>query len=284
MYNDLEPPYGRRAVDFDRLAIIEHVVFTWLRKRRRRRIVSRPCPTEWIEILRQDVPGFARLTDGEQSRLYDSTRIIAREKNWEGCGGLKLTKEMKVSISGQAALLTLGFDDQYFDHVQSILVYPGSYVVKDVVTNRGGLVIEGDSYREGEAWYGGPVILSWRDVVAGARWREDGRNLVLHEFAHQLDMLNDRTANGIPPLSSQSEFNRWTTMFNAEYQRLVHDCHHRQSRLFHCYGATNHAEFFAVASECFFEQPLEMQQHSEDLYNAFRGFYGQDPAARQGNE
>jgi len=251
--------------------------FQWFRDRRRRRILEEPFPEEWLPILHRNVYHYARLPEEDQSRLRDTLRILVAEKNWEGCNGLVLTDEIKVTVAAEAALLLLGFENEYFDMVLSILVYPEAYVAHGHEFAAGGLVVEGDSDREGEAWYRGPVILSWPDVLAGARHLAGGNNLVLHEFAHQLDMQNGRLADGIPPMRSAEQYRHWTQVCTREYERLVFDCEHGRRTLLDCYGATNPAEFFAVATECFFEYPAAMRRWYPELHEAFVGYFGRDP-------
>lgn len=145
--------------------------------------MNQPAPPEWLDILRRNVAVFGRLPDDLQQRLLKTMRIFIAEKNWEGCGGLTLTEQMQVTIAAQACLLVLAFDDEFYDHVLTLLVYPTAYIAPDQHITRAGVVIEGDTTRLGEAWYRGPVILSWEDALAGGRQETPGRNLVLHEFA-----------------------------------------------------------------------------------------------------
>ena len=254
--------------------------FSWLRRRRRRALLRGPFPDAWLETIRRNVHQYAGLAETEQATLRDTVRVLVAEKNWEGCGGLTMDDEIKVTVAAQASLLLLGLEDEYFDAVQSILVYPDAYVAPGHTLTKGGVVLEGDSHREGEAWYRGPVILSWADTLAGGRRRGGGNNLVLHEFAHQLDMQNGRVVDGTPPLSSQTEYDRWQQVLHAEYRRLEHDCRHGRPTLLDCYGVENLGEFFAVSTECFFEQPRAMQRVHPELYDILRGFYRQDPSTR----
>jgi MtfA peptidase len=145
------------------------------------------------------------------------------------------------------------------------------------MTNRGGIVIEEDSARLGEAWYRGPVILSWTEALASARRENHGRNVVFHEFAHQLDMLNGRFVDGTPPMESTKQLRRWTETMKQEYERLVADCEHGRPTVFDYYGATSIVEFFAVATEAFFERSSAMQARHPALYETFQEFYRQDP-------
>ena len=174
----------------------------------------------------------------------------------------------------------LGFPGQYFNKVRSILVYPDAYVAPHATITKGGVVLEGDSAREGEAWYRGPVILSWSDALTGGRGESGRDNLVFHEFAHQLDMQNGRHVDGMPPLESAELSRRWSAVLAEHYHELVRDCQRGRHTLLDCYGATNIGEFFAVATETFFQRPRTLQERHPELYDIFRHFYRQDPAAR----
>ena len=144
----------------------------------------------------------------------------------------------------------------------------------------GGLVMEGPSQRLGEAWYRGPVVLSWDAANPDGRHSSDGTNLVFHEFAHQLDML-DRSIDGTPPLGSREQYERWQEVMSAEFERLVDASERGEATLLDQYGATDPAEFFAVATECFFERPLPMRRRHPQMYEVMREYYRQDPAARR---
>jgi Mlc titration factor MtfA (ptsG expression regulator) len=165
--------------------------------------------------------------------------------------------------------------------VKSILVYPDAYVAPGKTITKGGVVLEGESAREGEAWYRGPVVLSWADVLDGGRLQSGGDNLVFHEFAHQLDMLNGRVIDGTPILETRIQYERWTEVINEHYERLVHDCRRGRPTLLDCYGATSVGEFFAVATEAFFEQATALERRYPDLYTVLRDYYRQDPAERE---
>ena len=205
--------------------------------------------------------------------------MFVAEKNWEGCNGFEITDETKVTIAAQACLLVVGLQNVYFDHVLSILVYPNSYVAQTVETTRGGVVVEGGNARLGEAWWRGPVILSWSDVLSGGRRESSGSNLVFHEFAHQLDMMNGRTVDGTPPLKTREQLRRWVEVMEPEYRRLVEDCRRGHHRLIDCYGATNVAEFFAVLTEVFFERPQSLNMHHRQVYDVLSDYFRLDPAS-----
>ncbi len=257
--------------------------FRWWRDRRRKRQRSQALPDVWRDALGRNLRVYGQLTDPERSKLEGDLQILVAEKNWEGCGGLQLTDEMRVTIAGQASMLILAWEDEYFDRVQSILVYPGPYVARDRTDAPGGVVLEGTSEREGEAWYRGPVILSWPDALAGARGESHGHNLILHEFAHQLDMQCGAANDGVPCLQSGADVRRWQEVMSREYRRLSRDCDRGRLTLLDCYGTTDEAEFFAVATECFFERPAAMRQKHSSLYEILSSFYRQNPAERCGS-
>ncbi len=255
-------------------------MFAWLKHRRRRKILARPFPPEWEASIRDNFRQYELLTPEERERLRRDVQIFVAEKNWEGVYGLELTDEMRVTIAAQACYLLLGLDLSWYDRTLSILVYPDAYKVKDQFTISGGFVIEGRSHRLGENWYRGPIILSWPDVLAGGRRETRGSNLVFHEFAHELDTLNGRTADGTPPMETGGQARRWEAVTSREYGRLQRDCVGGQYTLLDCYGAESRAEFFAVATETFFQEPVRLERRHEELYAVLRDFYKQDPAAR----
>jgi Mlc titration factor MtfA (ptsG expression regulator) len=255
------------------------MILSWLRRRRRRKLIAEPFPEGWVRYLQRNVVHYQHLTPAEKARLHDDLRIFRAEKHWEGCGGLRMTEEIEVTISAQVCLLVLGMEHNYFDRVKSILVYPHGYAAPAPEMAAPGVVHDAASARLGEAHYRGPVILSWAEVLADGRHPGHGRNLVFHEFAHQLDML-DGVINGTPPLADADQRRRWREVMTAEYRQLVDASLHGRATLLDRYGATNEAEFFAVATECFFERPVPLAQRHPQLYDLLRDYYRQDPAAR----
>ncbi|MGD9721517.1 MAG: zinc-dependent peptidase [Pirellulales bacterium] len=254
------------------------MIFKWLRERRRRKILATPFPREWLPILQQNVSHYPHLSRDEQATLRDRLRVFIAEKNWEGCDGLELTDEMKVIIAAYACLMTLGLEGDPFASLLSILIYPSGYAVPEERWHEG-WSIRGETVRAGEAWYRGPVILSWSDVQDNAEHPGYGRNVVWHEFAHQLDML-DRSTNGTPPLEDPRLRRRWHEVMTAEYEQLIDDAQEGRATLLDTYGAESEAEFFAVATECFFDCPVELREEHPSLYELLREYYKQDPAAR----
>lgn len=234
-------------------------------------------PSSWLEILAENFAPFAELPDDKKSRLTDDMRIFIAEKEWEGCGGLELTDEMRVTVAAHACRLVLGLDMDYYRQVLSILIYPTGYKVREQVPLGGGMVLEGTGERLGEAHHRGPVLLAWGDVLEAARNPGRGENLVYHEFAHKIDMLNG-AADGVPPIDNVDLVNRWLRVLPAELNRLRRDSEAGRPTLLDPYGATNEAEFFAVATECFFDLPDEMEVQHPRLYDLWREFYHQDPA------
>lgn len=247
-------------------------MFFSFRKRSRRRLLAEPFPESWQLILRDNVFLYQLLTEAEQARLRQAVRIVVAEKNWEGCDGLTITDEIRVTIAAQACLLLLGFDDYYFDELKTILVYPGSFLAEDPASQQ-------SQQRLGEAHHGGPVVLSWWDARWSGRRRSDS-NLVLHEFAHKLAELGDFEA-GRPPMPNAEQQRRWDAVMKVEYQRLADDAAYDRPSLLHPYGASDRAEFFAVATECFFLQPAALRRRHSQLYQILAEWYRQDPARRR---
>jgi Mlc titration factor MtfA (ptsG expression regulator) len=255
------------------------MLFQWLKRRRRRQLLAEPFPEAWLGYLHHNVRHYRFLNDTEKARLRDDLRIFVAEKNWEGCGGLEMTDEIKVTIAAQAMLLVLGMEHNYFDRVQSILVYPHGFKDPTPKGGRDGLIHEGGPGNLGQAWYRGPVVLSWQSVREDGRHPGRGQNVVFHEFAHQLDML-DGVINGTPPLKDRKEAQRWREVMSAEFQRLLDASAQGRATLLDQYGTTNEGEFFAVATECFFNHPVEMQHEHPRLYQLLRDYYRQDTAGR----
>lgn len=254
------------------------MLFSWLKRRRRDRLVATPFPENWLEVLQANVGLYGLLTEPEKRKIRDDLRILIAETVFEGCGGLAMTDEIRVTIAAQASVLLLGFDHDYFEHVRTILVYPSGFRSPDGWSGPDG-VVHMDVGSLGEAWHHGTVILAWDAVAAGGRNTLDGRNVVFHEFAHQLDFL-DGVADGTPPLHNKAEYRQWHDVMTAEYAQLVAETAHGHPKVLDSYGATNPAEFFAVSTECFFEKPLQMQRRHPRLFETLKEYYCQDPAAR----
>lgn len=254
------------------------MLFDWFKRRRRRRLLAQPFPAAWEEWLGENVVHYRRLTPDRQTRLRELIQIFVAEKHWEGLEGLAVTDEVQVTIAALACLLVLGRPDELnFDHVLSILVYPDVFIARNRQQTPAGVVIEGREARTGEAWYRGPVILSWEDCLIDSRQEHPGGNVVLHEFAHQLDMAHGGNVDGTPTLRSKEEYRRWARVMTAEFEQLRDRCRHRRPGLLDCYGAKDPAEFFAVSTETFFERPLPLRQRHPELYSLLKDYYCLDP-------
>ncbi len=257
-------------------------MFHWLRERRRQRRLAEPLPEAWDAIIRTNVAHDAWLDRDERKHLRDLLRIFIAEKRWEGCGGLEVTDEIRVTIAAQACLLILNLPHDGYRQVRTILVYPSTVVVPprplrafEIPT----APVRGPTPVLGEAWLRGPVVLVWDAVRRNSRHPETGHNVVYHEFAHKLDML-DGLADGTPPLHGREEIRRWAEVCSREYLALRDRVAQGKPGLLDAYGATNEAEFFAVATEEFFDRPVALRTRHPELYEVLQGFYRQDPAAR----
>lgn len=219
------------------------------------------------------------MSEADRRELGGIVQVLLHEKNFEGCGGLTITDEMRVTIAAQAAVLLLHRDTGYYPTLRSILVYPRAYHAPSLRRNPDGTVSEGIQGRRGESWYRGALVLSWQDVTHGAADATDGQNLVFHEFAHQLD-AESGGMEGAPALAGAARYRDWARVLGREYDALIADLHRGHHTLLDPYGSTNPAEFFAVATELFFERPHAMRETYPALYEQMARFYRQDPAAR----
>ncbi|MFH1037817.1 MAG: M90 family metallopeptidase [PVC group bacterium] len=248
-----------------------------LKKRRREKVRSLPFPPEWLPIVERSVPRFRNLSETDRQELLGDIRVFLDEKRFEGCGGLALTDEIRVTIAAQACLLLLHRKNDDYPRLDSILVYPHAYRAEGKKVSPGGFIREGAETRAGESWSRGAVVLSWDDVKKSASDLRDGHNVVLHEFAHQLDQENG-DADGTPPLPDRSRYTAWARVLGGEYRELVREIGKGHRTDIDPYGALSPAEFFAVVTECFFEKPAALRRRHPELYRQISLFYGQDPA------
>jgi len=257
-------------------------MFGFLKQRRRDRIRSQPFPAEWRDILMRRYPMYSRLPPADRRELEGHIHVFLAEKQFEGCGGQEINDEVRVLIAAQACLLLLHRDTDYYPRLRSILVYPSSYIAKTWHWEKNGTITEGDQARWGESWAHGTVVLAWDGTIAGAVELNKSRNLVLHEFAHQLDE-EDGIADGAPLLDGSSlwqthrRYQTWARVLSAEFQQLRHAAEDGRETVLDTYGAQNPAEFFAVATECFFENPARLKERHPALYDELKEFYRQDP-------
>lgn len=240
---------------------------------------ARPVPAGWRELIEKNVPFFRRLPPADQAELLGHVLVFLDEKTFEGCGGLEITDEVRVSIAAQACVLMLHDPDPgYFTDVSTVLVYPSAYVAPSIERRPDGTIVEGGGVRLGEAWTRGEVILAWDHVLGGAADVRDGQNVVLHEFAHKLDQ-EDGAADGAPTLPTRAHYLPWARVLGDEFRLLRTAVDKRRKTVLDAYGATNPAEFFAVATECFFEKGAAMRRKHPALYEQLQQLYRQDPAA-----
>ncbi len=237
------------------------------RNNRRAKLRAQPLADESKQIVRKNVPLYNCLPEPLKDQLNGLVNVFIAEKHFEGCGGLEMTDEIKVTIAAQASMLLLNRRPTYFPKLRTILVYPHTYVAKQ--NGR-------DSVRLGESWQNGPVVLTWDSVKGGARNVRDGKNVVLHEFSHQLDQ-EDGSADGAPILESRSCYATWARVLSAEYDRLRAKKKKFRRSVLNKYGATNPAEFFAVATEAFFEKAKQMKKKNPELYEELKTYYKLDP-------
>jgi Mlc titration factor MtfA (ptsG expression regulator) len=251
---------------------------SWFKKRRRKRLMSKSFPAQWLAIIQRNVPYYQRLSPQDQYELQRLIQVFLYEKKFEGCGGLEITDEIRVTIAAQACILLLGGASDFYPRLFSIIVYPHAFIAKVHQYQPGGLVFEGLQPRLGESWSRGAIVLSWDDILQGASDIHDGHNLVYHEFAHQLDSESG-DAKGAPRLPKSSMYIAWARVLSREYKTLVNAVINKRPSLLDQYGATSPAEFFAVATEFFFEKPNELKSMHPDLYEQLRLFYRRDPAS-----
>jgi Mlc titration factor MtfA (ptsG expression regulator) len=256
-------------------------VLHWLTERRRRHLLDTPFPDAWRAILDARVAAVHYLDDAQRQRLQQLVQVFVAEKHWEGCGGLEMTDEIRVTIAGCACLMLLARDHDLFAEVRSILVYPSS-VVGPTRLELGWLArtpVPQRNVVSGESHHHGPVILAWDAVLSGAAAANDGRNVVIHELAHKIDDLDGAT-DGTPPLPRAQRL-AWVeacaTAFLAHRNRMARG----EPSFLRDYAASSEAEFFAVASEAYFEQPGRFARELPEVYAVLRDFYGWELAERR---
>ena len=253
------------------------MLFGLFNERRRERLRAQPFPPAWLAILDRNLPVFRRLPSSDRTELLGHIQVFLAEKHFEGCGGLELTDEIRVTIAGQACLLLLHRETDYYPELTSVLVYPTGYTE------------EGERYLGGGVWEEGPedrlghtgrslraLVLAWDAASRGASDPSDGQNVVLHEFAHQLDFEN-RDTDGTPALETRGDYLAWARVMSAEFNALRHAESVGSPTVLDGYGATNPTEFFAVVTEAFFERPRALKSRHPELYAEMKKFFRQDP-------
>lgn len=252
------------------LGLALFLIWRWMRPRKSADTqAARGSPLDWKDLLDDRLPQVARLSAEQRGRFHRQVERFIRDKAFVGCGGLEITDEMKALIAGMACLLVLRPDAQPFPDLRQVLIYPGPFLVPVTEPDEFGLVPDEPEERVGESWERERVILSWPDVEAALDG--DEVNVVVHEFAHQLD--DESTAGpGAPRLA---DYTRWSEVMKAEFERLRR---HRRPPVLDPYGGESPAEFFGVVTEAFFQRGPDLARHHPALYAVLRDYYGFDTA------
>ena len=245
---------------------------------RRERLRRNPFPQDWERIMRRWVPLVRRMPEDLQTQLKGHIQVFLAEKAFIGCEGQAITDEVRITVAAQACLLLLNRPTDYYPRLRQILVYPRAFWVANTHPDEHGVVHAQRELRAGESWDAGQVILAWDEARDGARIPDDAFNVVLHEFAHQLDAESGLT-NGAPDLGSAQRHARWAEVMQAAYAELKVQGERGEETVMDLYGTTNPVEFFAVATEAFFERGPDLHRTQPELYAVLKGFYQVDPAA-----
>lgn len=252
----------------------------WLRDWKRRRVLRRHRIDGALwQRAKKHLPFLRGLSAEEEKRLKEYAVIFLSEKQLTPVHGLSLSEDDRVEIALQACLPVLELGLDWYDGWVGIVVHPSDFKVQRSRTGDDGVVHEWDDELAGESWPGGPIVLSWEALDDAGSVADGGANVVIHEFAHKLDMM-DGEADGVPPLPSKAARERWIEVFDAEYERFCRAVESGAETFLDPYAAEEEAEFFAVASEAFFETPNALKGEFPGLYGLFKGFYRQDPALR----
>jgi Mlc titration factor MtfA (ptsG expression regulator) len=250
----------------------------WFKKWRRNRLATRQFPEVWLRIIEKNVPLYSRLPSEDKTELQHYILIFIGEKRFEGCRGLKITDEIKVTIAAQACVLLLHRKTDYYPGLSSILVYPRAFVIHRAEHLPSGVVTEVPQVLLGESWHRGPVVLSWDDVKHDTADINDGHNVVFHEFAHQIESSGGKGDDTVV-LKNSSSYIAWARVLQKDYEKLRQATARCHPTFLNKYGATNPEEFFAVVTEFFFEKPKELKEIHPELYNELKQFYQQDPVS-----
>ena len=245
---------------------------------RLRRVLAQPMPANWLAILRRNIPIYPRMAPELQQQLHRLIQQFLHQKKFVGCAGQDIDDEVRLTIAGHACLLLLGRPSRVFPELHTILVYPSAFVVPRKEVDEAGVITEERHDLLGESWGDGRVVLSWDHVRRGAHDWQDGQNVVLHEFAHQLDSESGAN-NGAPWLGSRDNYRGWAAVLSRAFEELRADAMFQQHSVLDHYGASSPAEFFAVATETYFEKPYQMAERHPELFAEFHKYYRVDPRA-----
>lgn len=245
-------------------------------KWQRDRLMAKPVPRHWLNIIESNLAIYHSLEIHQQKQLQGYVQVFLKEKQFIGCMGLQVTEEMRVTIAAIACLLLFGDRKTYFPNLRSILIYPHAYIVNEMVMSDHYIVEERLVARLGESWTQDQIILSWEQIQQDLHNWQDGHNVILHEFAHQLDQEDGR-AEGVPILPRTLDYALWAKVMTTDYLQLCDQVERQHKTIIDSYGATNPAEFFAVVTETFFEKPKQLYQHHSSLYELLQRYYQLDP-------
>ena len=257
------------------------MLLSWLRTRRRRKLLAEPFPIRWLAFLDRNIGHYAHLAPTEQSLLRDATRVLIAEKRWQGRGGIFVNEEMKVTIAAQAALLLLGTDHEYFPRVRDVIVFPTEFRTPVADDDW-----EDDWLSEtplaGQAVYRGPVLLAWDEVLMQGRDPDAGFNVVIHEFAHQLD-FRDGLSAGSPDLGDRELETRWQYALRVAFEDHRQKFRkHDSNTFFSPHAAESEVEFFAEATEVFYCLPGDLNELYPEMYRLFVAYHKVDPLGWHG--
>ncbi|MFL6516219.1 MAG: zinc-dependent peptidase [Chthoniobacterales bacterium] len=253
-------------------------MLAFFKQQRRKRLRNQPVPPEWLPIIHRHVRFFDRLSPADRNEILGHVTVFLSEKRFEGCGGLEVTDEIRLTIATQACLLLLHRKTDYFPRLVTILVYPSAYVAEEHRPIDENIWEQSKVSRLGETGRQlGSMVLAWDATKSGATDPSDGRNVVFHEFAHQLDYEN-YAADGVPGLATRDQQVSWGTVMRVEFASLRAADETGIPTLLDNYGATSPAEFFAVTTEAFFERPYALRQRHPKLYDEFARYFQQDPS------
>lgn len=264
------------------LALIIWFSLAFVRKRRLKQFMAKPFPQEWINILENHVELYRRLPEALKTKLHAHMNVFLEEKSFEGCGGLVIDDKIRLVTAAQACIPLLGKKSYCYPSVSVILIYPAAYVGEEALLLGNQIIKDEMSVKLGEAWLHGTVVLSWEDVIEDAEIC-DGENVVIHEFAHQID-----AADGVFDFMEEASFSgkdisRWKSLLNSEFKKLKTDTRYGIRGVIDEYGAESEAEFFAVITETFFTIPEDFRHEHPQLYSMLKKFYMLDPAEWNGN-
>jgi Mlc titration factor MtfA (ptsG expression regulator) len=258
------------------LVVVAIVLALWIPRYRLKRALAAPFPEEWVQFLERNIGVYPNLPMPLRLQLRLLIKQFLHQKHFSGAGGLEISDEMRVTIAAQASMLQLNRHGGLYPRLKYIIVYPSAFVVTRSEVDGAGVVSHGRKGLLGESWQSGKVILAWDNVMHGARNFVDGSNVVLHEFAHQLDSETG-SADGAPLLAGKSSYRSWANALSGEFRELQRDARFGKRSLMDHYGATNPAEFFAVSTETFFEKPRRMAKHHQELFEILKAYYRVDP-------